>query len=109
MSGLSVAAQTWVQWRRNSWPTVGDSTSGRPLELEWDDRSPLQIYHKFCHACGDQAWRESVDVGVGVIYGPWGCYCGWSEWPEYNQLRSDVKKHTDQFGFYYPREALRDP
>lgn len=33
-----------------------------------------------CPNCGDDSLdRESVDVGVGFIYGPWGCYsCGWS-------------------------------
>jgi hypothetical protein len=32
-----------------------------------------------CPHCGDSCDRESCDVGVGVIYGPWGCpSCGWS-------------------------------
>lgn len=38
-----------------------------------------------CENCGEEAERESVDVGVGVIHGPWGCYaCGWSEDPKYD-------------------------
>jgi ribosomal protein L37AE/L43A len=35
-----------------------------------------------CPECGeeDQVERDEVDVGVGVIYGPWHCYaCGWAE------------------------------
>lgn len=114
MSGLSVAAQTWAQWRRYSWPVglvVREHAPALPESLESDDCNPSQIYEKlmegFCHACGERAEWESVDVGVGVIYGPWGCYCGWSSDPRYNQLRSDVHKHTDPFGFYYPTRADR--
>jgi hypothetical protein len=38
-----------------------------------------------CPACGDGTWRESVDVGVGIIYGPFGC-------------------RTDQWGYLYPTD-----
>lgn len=37
-----------------------------------------------CPKCGESCNRDSVDVGVGVIYGPWGCACGWSEDPQYD-------------------------
>ena len=38
-----------------------------------------------CPKCGGECWRESVDVEVGVIHGPWGCSdCGWSEDPYYD-------------------------
>ncbi|NKJ03107.1 hypothetical protein FHT29_000052 [Rhizobium sp. SG741] len=37
-----------------------------------------------CPRCGDGAWRDSVDVGVGVIHGPYGCACGWSESEKYD-------------------------
>jgi len=37
-----------------------------------------------CPKCGHECMRDDVDVGVGVIYGPWGCYCGWSEDPRYD-------------------------
>lgn len=37
-----------------------------------------------CPRCGGECWRESADVGVGVIYGPWGCPCGWSEDSQYD-------------------------
>lgn len=46
--------------------------------------------------------RDEVDIGVGIIYGPYGCYCGWSEAEEYNQLLDGVKPSTDPFGGYYP-------
>ena len=39
-----------------------------------------------CPNCGELCERDSVDVGVGVIDGPWGCICGWSEHPEYNMV-----------------------
>jgi len=33
-----------------------------------------------CPKCGGYCYRESVDIGVGVIHGPYGCIdCGWSE------------------------------
>lgn len=32
-----------------------------------------------CPKCGEPASRDSADVGVGIIFGPYGCYCGWSE------------------------------
>jgi len=37
-----------------------------------------------CPKCGREAWRDEADVGVGIIYGPYGCPCGWSESPEYD-------------------------
>lgn len=39
-----------------------------------------------CPRCGEKdLWREDADVGVGIIYGPWGCpHCGWSESEEYD-------------------------
>lgn len=38
-----------------------------------------------CPKCGEECYRDEVDVEVGVIYGPWGCpACGWSSDPEYD-------------------------
>lgn len=33
-----------------------------------------------CPNCGEVGlYRDEADVGVGIIYGPWGCMgCGWS-------------------------------
>ena len=47
-----------------------------------------------CPNCGCEAYRETCDVGVGIIYGPWGCPCGWSEDERYNQLDGD--NYTEQ-------------
>lgn len=41
--------------------------------------------------------RDSVDVGVGIIHGPYGCEeCGWSEDSEYDL--SDEKDPLDEKG-----------
>ena len=37
-----------------------------------------------CPECGTECGRDEVDVGVGTMYGPYGCVCGWSESPEYS-------------------------
>jgi hypothetical protein len=66
---------------------------------------------KQCPKCqNEELHRESADVGVGVIYGPWGCpQCGWSESEEYDLSggKSPIDEKggvTDQFGVYYPPE-----
>lgn len=53
-----------------------------------------------CPECGADCWREDADVGVGVIYGPWGCPdCGWCE----NDLYSHTRHQGfDQYGGYHP-------
>lgn len=66
---------------------------------------------KTCPNCGEEAWRESADVGVGVIYGPWGCPCGWSESDEYNQLTGSGGlqpdgSYIDPQGMVYPAGSL---
>lgn len=62
-----------------------------------------------CENCGEECWRDSADVGVGVIYGPWGCPCGWSESEEYNQLsgpkKTDLGGIIDQFGIVTPVDS----
>lgn len=65
-----------------------------------------------CPNCGYSAWRESVDVGVGILFGPWGCQCGWSESDEYNKLNgptwSEGGARTDQYGYLYPTIRKED-
>lgn len=60
-----------------------------------------------CPRCGEEAWREEVDVGVGIIFGPWGCPCGWSEYEEYDQTKGGGTQpdgtYLDQYGGHYPR------
>ncbi len=69
-----------------------------------------------CPKCGTDCYRDSADVGVGVIYGPWGCPgCAWSESSEYD--RSDGRTppaaidwpgyYVSQFGRATPVAQLR--
>lgn len=38
-----------------------------------------------CPKCGaEDCRRDSADVGVGVMYGPYGCPCGWSQDPRFD-------------------------
>jgi hypothetical protein len=61
-----------------------------------------------CPKCGEECHCDSVDVGVGVIHGPYGCPgCGWSEDSEYDlsegQDPVDEKGGAiDQYGSYHP-------
>jgi len=49
--------------------------------MNYDRMSPNET----CPRCGgDELHQDAVDVGVGVIHGPRGCPCGWSEDPEYD-------------------------
>lgn len=63
---------------------------------------------KLCPNCKeDYLWRESCDVGVGIIYGPYGCpSCGYSEDEAYNLSSgpklSDCGSPVDQFGGIFP-------
>lgn len=66
-----------------------------------------------CPKCNDDCERDSVDVGVGVIHGPYGCpSCGWSEYEEYDlsggqdPLRPDGGA-IDQYGGYHPPGSVR--
>lgn len=60
-----------------------------------------------CPNCDHECYRDTVDVGVGILEGPWGCPCGWSEDERYNLL--DGPKFTknggriDQYGGIIPR------
>lgn len=62
---------------------------------------------KTCPKCGNtDLHRDSVDVGVGVIYGPLGCSCGWSEDDCYDLDKDggvqDDGSYLDQWGTLYP-------
>ena len=62
-----------------------------------------------CPNCGEECNRDEVDVGVGVITGPWGCYCGWSESEAYNCLTGDGGwqedgGYIDPLGNYWPKD-----
>ena len=45
-----------------------------------------------CPMCGEECDRYSVNVEVGIIHGPYGCYCGWSEDPRYNKFSEEFIK-----------------
>lgn len=69
-----------------------------------------------CPKCGEDCDRDEVDVGVGVIYGPYGCWCGWSEDPRYDcsdgpcPKQSEYPGHiVDQFGGATPITTERQP
>lgn len=61
-----------------------------------------------CPKCNGECYRDEVDIGVGIQYGPWGCtVCGWSEMPEYDLSEGkdpiDEKGGMiDQYGGYHP-------
>lgn len=70
-----------------------------------------------CPKCGSgECWRPDADVGVGTIYGPWGCPdCGWSEYPEYDRTaginrasRGTPGWHIDQWGQATRVSAIAD-
>ncbi len=51
--------------------------------------------------------RDSVDNGLGIQYGPYGCQCGWSEREEYDvrdgPKYTDNNYRLDQWGGATPR------
>lgn len=54
-----------------------------------------------CPKCGEECARDEADVGVGVIYGPWGCYyCGWSESSEYDCSQGPSVAQQEHPEFY---------
>lgn len=62
-----------------------------------------------CPKCGtEDLHRESVDIGVGVMHGPYGCHvCGWSEDDQldFSDGRSHIDEDgnaMDQYGNIYP-------
>ena len=62
-----------------------------------------------CKKCGQECYRESVDVGVGVLHGPWGCpCCGWSDDPEYDCSEGESPA-TKRTGFYCGPTGMLDP
>lgn len=68
-----------------------------------------------CPNCNEFCSRDSVDNGVALLYGPWGCECGWSEEEEYNQLTGPkytkgIERKLDQWGrAHYIRDEDRYP
>ena len=70
---------------------------------------PFEENNMLCPNCReDECTRDRVDVGVGVIEGPWGCpSCGWSSDSKYDfssgRSRLDPRGGVlDQWGGYWP-------
>lgn len=58
-----------------------------------------------CPNCGCGCSRDEADIGVGIMYGPWGCPCGWSEDPCYDVrggARVERGHAIDQWGGLIP-------
>jgi hypothetical protein len=53
-----------------------------------------------CEKCGEECERDEVDVGVGYVYGPWGCWqCGWSEDPRYDSSKGESPAEKEKPGW----------
>jgi hypothetical protein len=70
-----------------------------------------------CPKCGEECWRDSVDVGVGYQYGPWGCPgCGWSESKQYDHSEGKTAPaqtenpewYVDQWGRMTRKSAMKE-
>jgi hypothetical protein len=62
-----------------------------------------------CPRCGKKCWRDSVHNGLAMLYGPWGCECGWSEYEEYDQatITQSDDGHVDQWGGFTRKPAIQ--
>ena len=61
--------------------TLGTSPRRESVEEYFDQKRRDDMD---CPKCGSSCNRDSVHNGVTMIHGPYGCQCGWSEWPEYD-------------------------
>ena len=45
---------------------------------------------KKCPQCGNELYREEIDIGVGLCYGPYHCnFCGWVEYDQNARTADD--------------------
>ena len=60
-----------------------------------------------CPHCGAECWRDSAHNGLAMLYGPWGCECGWSEYEEYDQaiIEQPADGRVDQWGGFTRRHG----
>lgn len=69
-----------------------------------------------CAKCNEPCDQESVDIGVGIIYGPWGCsWCGWSSDSDYDRSSGSAPAddlrpgwYSDQFGSLHSKARLAE-
>lgn len=91
----------------------------RAYDLSFASLRELDIWvdnWKPCPKCDDPCDRDSVDVGVGIIHGPWGCsQCGWSEDPDYDRSSGPAPAdsfkpgwYSDQFGSLHSKARLAE-
>lgn len=66
-------------------------------------------YEMVCPKCGEDCCRDEVDVDVGIIYGPWGCFCGWSEYPEYDRSEGTSKAQLENPDYYVDSQGGLTP
>lgn len=60
-----------------------------------------------CPKCGEECDRDSVDIGVGLLLGPWGCWrCGWSDDPRYDSSAGRSKAATESGSYVDPLGGL---
>lgn len=52
-----------------------------------------------CPRCGSECGRDEVHNGVTMLYGPYGCSCGWSEDDRYSD---NPDPHIDSMGGFTP-------
>lgn len=48
-----------------------------------------------CPKCGSHCNRDEVHNGVAMLYGPWGCFCGWSEDSRYDLSGGQPRRLRD--------------
>lgn len=53
-----------------------------------------------CPKCEEECYRDEVDVEVGVIHGPYGCVCGWSEDSYYDCSDGPSLAEKSRPGYY---------
>lgn len=60
-----------------------------------------------CPLCDSECGRDEVHNGVCMLYGPWGCNCGWSEDSRYNLhlIKQPVNGTIDSRGGFTPLDG----
>lgn len=60
-----------------------------------------KIIEDICPECGTKVYSEGVHNGVGYVYPPFHCDCGWSEMCAYQDIENCKK--CDQYEMCYRR------
>lgn len=62
------------------------------------------ILEDVCPKCGNKVYSEGIHNGVGYVYPPLHCGCGWSEMCAYEDEESCKK--CDQYEYCYRDEEM---